>query len=87
MLIDSNITQNKIFTHNAPGSFPFGRNGDMIQLMTAQEVADCLRVTEKTIYRLLKEGKIPAIRVGNQWRFDEASISNWLRRNSVGIEV
>ena len=59
----------------------------MAKLMTVDEVADYLRVTEKTIYRLLRQGKIPATRVGNQWRFDTASIDEWLQQNSVGAKT
>jgi len=59
----------------------------MNQLMTLQEVADYLRVTEKTIYRLLRRGKIPATKVGNQWRFDKTLVDEWLQRNSVGTKA
>ena len=52
-------------------------------LMTLQEVANYLRVTTKTIYRLLETHRIPARKVGRQWRFDEASIDVWLRRRST----
>lgn len=52
----------------------------MAELMTVEEVADYLRVTEKTIYRLLKQGRISATKVGHQWRFDKASIDEWLRQ-------
>ena len=58
----------------------------MAELMTLDEVANYLRVTEKTIYRLLKRRKIPATRVGQRWRFDKASIDRWLHRNTVGAE-
>ena len=55
----------------------------MARLMTLQEVADYLRVTKKTIYRLLRRGNIPATKVGQLWRFDSASIDNWLKQNSA----
>jgi excisionase family DNA binding protein len=55
----------------------------MAKLMTVSEVADYLRVTKKTIYRLLMRGKIPATKVGNQWRFAQGAIDRWLQRNSV----
>jgi excisionase family DNA binding protein len=55
----------------------------MPKLMTVSEVAGYLRVTKKTVYRLLVRGKIPATKVGNQWRFAKDSIDRWLRRNSV----
>ena len=59
----------------------------MIELMTVREVAVYLRVTEKTIYRLLRQGKIPATRVGHSWRFDKALIDEWLYRSSVGTKA
>lgn len=55
----------------------------MVKLMTVGEVADYLRVTKKTIYRLLMRGKIPATKVGNQWRFTQRSIDKWLQQSSV----
>lgn len=55
----------------------------MTKLMTLEEVANYLRVTKKTIYRLLRRGSIPATKVGGQWRFEKASIDNWLHRESV----
>jgi len=55
----------------------------MTQLMTVEEVAGYLRVTEKTIYRLLRRGKIPATKVGHQWRFNKTLVDKWLRGNSV----
>ena len=52
-------------------------------LMTLEEVANYLRVTTKTIYRLLDKRTIPARKVGRQWRFDKASIDIWLRQKSA----
>ena len=59
----------------------------MTELMTLEEVAAYLRVTEKTIYRLLKREGIPATKVGHQWRFNKASIDEWLHQNSVGTKA
>ncbi len=55
----------------------------MVELMTLEEVANYLRVTKKTIYRLLERGGIPAMKVGRQWRFDKDSIDTWLRQKSA----
>ena len=55
----------------------------MTELMTLEEVANYLRVTKKTIHRLLERRAIPAIKVGHQWRFDRDSIEAWLRLNSI----
>jgi excisionase family DNA binding protein len=54
------------------------------ELMTLEEVASYLRVTEKTIYRLLDKRSIPATRVGHLWRFDKASIDAWLNLRAIG---
>lgn len=54
----------------------------MAELMTLEEVANYLRVTEKTIYRLLDKRGIPATKVGHQWRFDRGAIENWLKQSS-----
>jgi len=59
----------------------------MTELMTVEEVTRYLRVTEKTIYRLLKRGSIPATKVGHQWRFEKTVIDEWLKRHSVGTKA
>jgi len=59
----------------------------MTELMTVEEVARYLRVTKKTLYRLLKQGRIPATKVGHQWRFDKNSIDEWLHQNPGGTKA
>lgn len=56
----------------------------MRELMTVEEVANYLRVTKKTIYRLLKRANIPATKVGRGWRFEKATIDEWLHQRSIG---
>lgn len=56
----------------------------MMELMTAKEVAEYLRVSKKTVHRLLRRGNIPAAKVGYQWRFDKTLIDDWLHQSSVG---
>jgi excisionase family DNA binding protein len=58
----------------------------MIELMTINEVASYLRVNKKTVYRLLERGDIPARKVGHQWRFDKASIDQWLSQKQPEIK-
>jgi len=48
-------------------------------LLTVVEVARYLRVHPTTIYRLLRRNKIPAFRVGEDWRFSVAEIDRWRR--------
>ena len=40
------------------------------KLLTVDELSEHLRVHKTTIYRMLKEGKLPGFRVGTDWRFD-----------------
>src|SRR5580698_650526 len=54
-----------------------GRTGpDMI--MTVSELAVYLRVHATTIYRLLKDNRVPAFRVGSDWRFSRRAIDRWM---------
>ena len=46
--------------------------------LTTEEVLEYLQVNLRTVYRLIKAGKIPAVRVGRQWRFRKADIDRWL---------
>ena len=46
--------------------------------LTTEEVLEYLQVNLRTVYRLIKAGKIPAVRVGRQWRFRRADIDAWL---------
>ena len=45
---------------------------------TTEEVLEYLQVNLRTVYRLIKAGKIPAVRVGRQWRFRKRDIDAWL---------
>ena len=45
-----------------------------------KQVAEHLGISEKTVYRLIKKSEIPAIKVGNQWRFNRQEVEGWLRR-------
>jgi excisionase family DNA binding protein len=51
-------------------------------LLTTDQVARYLKVDKFTIYRLVTQKKIPAFKVGNQWRFKRAMIDAWLMQNS-----
>ena len=51
-------------------------------LLTAEQVARFLRVDKFTVYRLVAQKKIPAFKVGNQWRFKKELLDDWLRKNS-----
>jgi excisionase family DNA binding protein len=45
---------------------------------TVADVAQRFGVNVTTVYRLVKRGKIPAFKIGNQWRFDPARLQEWV---------
>jgi excisionase family DNA binding protein len=51
-------------------------------LMTAPEVAKYLKVELRTVYRYLKDGQLPAIRMGGRWRFRKEDIDRWLLQHT-----
>ncbi|HEX2734336.1 MAG TPA: helix-turn-helix domain-containing protein [Polyangiaceae bacterium] len=50
----------------------------MDHLLTVKEVAALLRVSSQTLYKMLEQGGIPAIKVGSQWRFERDKVRAWL---------
>jgi excisionase family DNA binding protein len=47
------------------------------QFLSVEEVAQRLGVTSSTIYRLARDGSLPAVKVGIQWRFSEEMLAGW----------
>ncbi len=48
------------------------------RVLTVRELAGYLRVHQTTVYRLLREHKLPAFRVGADWRFNREAIERWM---------
>jgi excisionase family DNA binding protein len=46
--------------------------------LTTKEVAQYLRVNQYTVYRLVSQKKLPAYKVGSQWRFKKSVLDHWL---------
>jgi excisionase family DNA binding protein len=59
------------------GRVPLHLQNDEV-FLTTEEVLEYLQVNLRTVYRLIKAGKIPAVRVGRQWRFRKRDIDTWL---------
>jgi excisionase family DNA binding protein len=47
-------------------------------ILTVREVAQYLRIHKTTVYRLLKQHKLPAFQVGSDWRFHSEEIKRWM---------
>jgi excisionase family DNA binding protein len=52
-------------------------------ILTIREVADLLKINEKTVYKLAADAKIPGFKVGGSWRFDRAIIAKWIEKGVV----
>ncbi|NKB18905.1 MAG: helix-turn-helix domain-containing protein [Alphaproteobacteria bacterium] len=54
----------------------------MINILTAQEAANFLRIKTDTLYSLVDRDSLPGAKIGNQWRFIEEDLIHWLRSKS-----
>jgi excisionase family DNA binding protein len=55
-------------------------------LLTVAEVATGMRVSNMTVYRLIKSGELPAVRVGKGYRIRESELRRFLEERSVRVE-
>ena len=55
-------------------------------LLTVAEVAAAMRVSNMTVYRLIKGGELPAVRVGKNYRLRESDLERFLEERSVRTE-
>ena len=55
-------------------------------LLTVAEVARAMRVSNMTVYRLIKSGELPAVRVGKNYRLRETDLERFLEERSVRTE-
>ena len=58
-----------------------GKVTPMERLMTLEEVTEYLRLSKDTVYRMANTGKLPASKVGSQWRFRKEDVDQWLEKN------
>ena len=53
------------------------------EILTLKELAEYLKLTEKTAYRLAAEGKLPGFKVGGSWRFTRKDIQAWIQKQKT----
>ena len=58
------------------------------EVLTIPDVASLLKVTEKTVYSLVRKGDLPAFKVGGQWRFRRTAIDSWIevKTNAASVQ-
>jgi excisionase family DNA binding protein len=53
-----------------------------VQILNVSELSEYPRIHKTTIYRMLREGRLPGFRIGSDWRFSVEAIDQWLRDHS-----
>jgi excisionase family DNA binding protein len=55
-------------------------------ILTIDELAAYLKISKSTLYKLVREGKIPAQKIGRHWRFRKKVIDQWLEKTQTAWE-
>ena len=53
------------------------------EILTLREVAEYLKLAEKTAYRLAVDGKLPGFKVGGSWRFKREDVFSWIENQKI----
>jgi excisionase family DNA binding protein len=53
----------------------------MDEILTLEELAQYLKISKPTLYKMVENGKIPALKLANQWRFKKEDIDKWLEKH------
>lgn len=53
------------------------------EIITIKELAEYLKIAEKTAYRFASEGKIPGFKVGGAWRFRKVEVDRWIKEQEL----
>ena len=54
------------------------------EILTVKEVCKLLQVHQSTVYKLIKEGRIPAFRIDSDWRFLKDRLVRWMVEQAKG---
>ena len=54
------------------------------EILTAKEVAAYFNIHPLTVHKYAREGKIPAFKIGTDWRFHKKYLERWIREKSMG---
>jgi|YNPBryunderm2012_1023409.scaffolds.fasta_scaffold01148_10 excisionase family DNA binding protein len=56
---------------------------NMDKWLTLEQIAEYLQMSTSSIYKMAQAGKIPAYKVGRQWRFKRKEIDTWVEKRKV----
>jgi excisionase family DNA binding protein len=54
------------------------------EILTVKEVSELLKIHHSTVYRMIREGIIPAFKIGPDWRFQRDQIVHWIAVQTIG---
>lgn len=63
-----------------------GQNTSDHEILTLEEVAHYLRLKPQTIYKWAQERRIPAVKLGKEWRFRKSVLDRWLDDQLLGAD-
>ena len=53
------------------------------EILTTKEVAEYLKIHPLTVHRYAREGKIPAFKIGTDWRFHKKYLEKWIKQKLI----
>lgn len=53
------------------------------RIYTLDEIAEMLRITRRTLYTYIKEGKLQAVKIGKYWRVSETNLQSFLEKGTA----
>jgi nitrogen PTS system EIIA component len=63
------------------------QDASLPDLFSPKQLAEYLQLSQRTVYRLLERGDLPAVKVGGQWRFRKAAVDEWLDLNVQRLDA
>lgn len=66
---------------NESETLQYNGDGKMEELLTIEELAEYLKISKHTLYKMVEKGKLPALKIANQWRFKKGKIEKWLEEH------
>jgi excisionase family DNA binding protein len=56
-------------------------------VLTIDDLADYLKISKSTLYKLAQDGTLPGQKVGKRWRFHKDAIDSWLKNRPLAAEA
>jgi len=55
------------------------------EVMSIDELAEYLKISRSTLYKLAQEGGLPGLKVGRRWRFHKDAVDEWLKQHPKNV--